>query len=86
MYQSGGRIFGAGDHIGPVVDLADSRTETGQSRSDQMFQAAVERKVERVFEDRCHSHTVNPKHTHGTSSEPGMRIFTQNPAPLTRHR
>lgn len=27
MYQSGGRIFGAGDHIGPVVDLADRRTD-----------------------------------------------------------
>lgn len=63
MYQSGGRIFGAGDHIGPVVDLADSRTDrqTGQSRSDQTFQAAAERKVERVFEEGCQSHTVNPQ-------------------------
>lgn len=33
MYQSGGRIFGAGDHIGPVVDLADSRTDT-QDRAE----------------------------------------------------
>lgn len=88
MYQSGGRIFGAGDHIGPVVDLADRWTDrqTGQSRSDQTFQAAVERKVERVLGEGCRSPTVNPKHTHGTSFEPGMRIFPQNPAPLTRHR
>lgn len=48
MYQSRGRIFDAGDHIGPVVDLEGPSRQprhTGQSRSDQTFQAAVEGKV-----------------------------------------
>lgn len=39
VYQSGGRLFGAGDHIGLVVDLEGHSGQTGrqmgQGRSDK---------------------------------------------------
>lgn len=67
MYQSGGRIFDAGDHIGPVVDLeGPSRQPDRQDRAEVIkhFKLLWREKWGRVFEEGCQSHLT--PNTHAT--------------------
>lgn len=66
MYQSRGRIFDAGDHIGPVVDLDQADSPDIQDRAEVIkhFKLLWREKWGRAFEEGCQSHLT--PNTHAT--------------------